>query len=38
MGRPSYIHIGVTSTRGHVEAVRIGGTSRFVAEGHLTLP
>lgn len=38
MGRPSYIHIGVTGTRGNIEAVRIGGTSRFVAEGVLTLP
>lgn len=38
MGRPSYIHIGVTGTRDRIEAVRIGGTSRFVAEGHLSLP
>jgi len=38
MGRPSYIHIGVTGTRGAIEAVKIGGTSRFVAEGVLTLP
>jgi trans-2,3-dihydro-3-hydroxyanthranilate isomerase len=38
MGRPSYIHIGVTGTRDAIEAVRIGGTSRFVAEGVLTLP
>ena len=38
MGRPSYIHIGVTGTRDAIEAVRIGGTSRFVAEGMLTLP
>jgi trans-2,3-dihydro-3-hydroxyanthranilate isomerase len=38
MGRPSYIHIGVTGTRERIDAVRIGGTSRFVAEGVLTLP
>ena len=38
MGRPSYIHIAVTGTRERIEAVRIGGTSRFVAEGVLTLP
>jgi trans-2,3-dihydro-3-hydroxyanthranilate isomerase len=38
MGRPSYIHIGVTGTRDAIEAVKIGGTSRFVAEGVLTLP
>lgn len=38
MGRPSYIHIGVTGTREHIEAVKIGGTSRFVAEGVMTLP
>ncbi|TAK16435.1 MAG: PhzF family phenazine biosynthesis protein [Acidobacteria bacterium] len=38
MGRPSYIHIGVTGTRERIETVRIGGTSRFVAEGVLTLP
>lgn len=38
MGRPSYIHIGVTGTRDAIEAVRIGGTSRFVGEGVLTLP
>ena len=38
MGRPSYIHIAVTGTREQIDAVRIGGTSRFVAEGVLTLP
>jgi len=38
MGRPSYIHIGVTGTRERIDAVKIGGTSRFVAEGTLTLP
>lgn len=38
MGRPSYIHIGVTGTRDAIDAVRIGGTSRFVAEGVLSLP
>lgn len=38
MGRPSYIHIGITGTREYIEAVKIGGTSRFVAEGVLTLP
>lgn len=38
MGRPSYIHIAVEGAPGQVEAVRIGGTSRFVAEGVLTLP
>ena len=38
MGRPSYIHIAVTGTPARIEAVKIGGTSRFVAEGMLTLP
>lgn len=38
MGRPSYVHIGVAGAPGRVEAVKIGGTSRFVAEGVLTLP
>jgi trans-2,3-dihydro-3-hydroxyanthranilate isomerase len=38
MGRPSYIHIAVTGTRDQIDAVRIGGTSRFVAEGVMTLP
>lgn len=38
MGRPSYIHIGVTGTRDRIDSVRIGGTSRFVAEGVLALP
>lgn len=38
MGRPSYIHIGVDGSAGDIRGVRIGGTSRFVAEGVLTLP
>jgi trans-2,3-dihydro-3-hydroxyanthranilate isomerase len=38
MGRPSYIHIGVTGEPGRVDAVKLGGTTRFVAEGLLTLP
>jgi trans-2,3-dihydro-3-hydroxyanthranilate isomerase len=38
MGRPSYIHIGVTGAPGAVSAVKIGGTSRFVAEGMLAVP
>lgn len=38
MGRPSYIHIGVTGTKERIDAVRIGGTSVFVAEGMLSLP
>ncbi len=38
MGRPSYIHIAVAGTPTRIEAVKIGGTSRFVAEGVLTLP
>jgi trans-2,3-dihydro-3-hydroxyanthranilate isomerase len=38
MGRPSYIHIGVTGRPGAVEGVRIGGTSTFIAEGTLRVP
>lgn len=38
MGRPSYIHIGVDGPAGDIRGVKIGGTSRFVAEGVLTLP
>lgn len=38
MGRPSYIHVGVAGAPGAVSAVKIGGTSRFVAEGTLTVP
>jgi trans-2,3-dihydro-3-hydroxyanthranilate isomerase len=38
MGRPSYVHIGVTGTPGAMEAVRIGGTSTFVAEGIMQVP
>ena len=38
MGRPSYVHIRVAGSPGHVDAVSIGGTSRFVAEGMLALP
>ena len=38
MGRPSYVHIGVAGAAGRIEGVKIGGTSRFVAEGLLTVP
>jgi trans-2,3-dihydro-3-hydroxyanthranilate isomerase len=38
MGRPSYIHVSATSTGPGAYAVKIGGTSRFVAEGTLSLP
>jgi len=38
MGRPSYVNIGVAGLPGRIEGVKIGGTSRFVAEGLLTVP
>jgi predicted PhzF superfamily epimerase YddE/YHI9 len=33
MGRPSWIHVSIESSDGHVSRVRVGGTSVFVAEG-----
>jgi trans-2,3-dihydro-3-hydroxyanthranilate isomerase len=35
MERPSRIHAEIRGTRGHIEEVRVGGTSVVVAEGHL---
>ena len=33
LGRPSWIHISIESSGGHISRVRVGGTSVFVAEG-----
>jgi trans-2,3-dihydro-3-hydroxyanthranilate isomerase len=33
LGRPSWIHISIESSRGAISRVRVGGTSVFVAEG-----
>ena len=33
LGRPSWIHIAIETSEGHISRVRVGGTSVFVAEG-----
>jgi trans-2,3-dihydro-3-hydroxyanthranilate isomerase len=35
LGRPSWIHISIEAADGDISRVRVGGTSVFVAEGHM---
>jgi trans-2,3-dihydro-3-hydroxyanthranilate isomerase len=37
MGRPSEIHVAVTTDGGEITAVRVGGSALLVAEGALTI-
>jgi trans-2,3-dihydro-3-hydroxyanthranilate isomerase len=38
MGRPSRLHVSCDRSAGRVSAVRVGGSSVMVAEGHLAVP
>ena len=38
MGRPSRLHVACDRAGGGITAVRVGGASVLVSEGHLTLP